>query len=508
MDKIGNNPIQNNSNLHNHYAAVDLGSNSFHMAIAKHDGQSFQIIGKIKEKVQLASGLDENDYLSDEAIKRGLDCLELFAERLKEIPNQQIKIVATYTLRKAKNAQDFIKKAETILSSPIEILPGTEEARLIYNGVSHNHPDINRALVIDIGGGSTEIILGHKFEHQQLDSLSLGCVTYKRYFADKLLNEENFQKAILNASLEISPTEHRYKAVHWQHCIGSSGSIEAVYKVAQGFGFQDTHLKKNHLYFLKNKLIEIGHIDNIKLDGLSSSRVNTFAMGLAILIALFEELNIEEMYISNASLREGILLELADELKGFDNRNLTVASLIQRFNIDGKFGLEVKDTAQSIFDQISDIWGIYDPHYKNLLDWSCLLHEVGLSISYNKLRYHSSHIIQYADMPGFSLQTQETLAAIVLAQHKKIYLENFMNKYEPQMDIMAITQVLRMSILFNIKRDNIDISALEFIPKTNNELLIKIPKAWSDSHQLIIFELEKEEKYWAYHNLHLSWVIT
>lgn len=488
-----------------YYAAVDLGSNSFHMAIAQYDGQSFHIIGKLKEKVQLASGLDEKHQLSEEAIQRGLTCLKLFSERLKDIPNSQIKIVATYTLRKAINAHIFIKQAEKILAAPIEILPGTEEARLIYNGVSHNHPDIDETLVIDIGGGSTEIILGKKFEHQQLDSLSLGCVTYKRFFKDNVLNEENFQQAILNASLVISPVEGRYTSDYWQHCIGSSGSIEAVFNVIKGFGFKESSLQKKHLYFLKNKLIEIGSIDEINFEGLSSSRINTFATGLSILIALFEGLKIPEMFISNASLREGILLELSEELQGFDNRNQTVASLIQRFNIDDAFAHQVKNSAQIIFDDVSDMWGIYDPHYKNLLDWACLLHEVGLSISYNKLKYHSSHIIKYADMPGFSLQTKESIATIIAAQHKKFYPKDFKNKYEPSESLLAIAQILRLALLFNVKRNNIDISELEFQAEKDNNLKVLIPEEWTKKQQLLIFELEKEQKYWHYHNLRLNW---
>ncbi|NVJ65969.1 MAG: phosphatase [Gammaproteobacteria bacterium] len=478
------------------------------MAIAQYDGQAFQIIGKIKEKVQLASGLDEHNRLSEEAIERGLNCLKLFGERLHAIPKSQIKIVATYTLRKAKNARDFIERAEKVLSVPIEILPGTEEARLIYNGVSHNHPDIERALVIDIGGGSTEIILGDKFEHLSLDSLSLGCVTYKRFFKDGIINQENFQQAMLNASLTISPVERRYMSNNWQHCLGSSGSIEAVHKVIQGFGFRDTCIRMEHLEFLREKLLEIGQIEDIKFEGLSVSRVNTFTTGLVILMALFKELKIPELYISNASLREGILLELADELQGNDNRDQTVASLISRFNIDRDFGQIIRGDAETIFHAVCDTWGLYDPHYKNLLDWSTVLHEIGLSISYSKMRFHSAHIIQYADMPGFSLQTQESLAAIILAQNKKLYPDNFENKYEPKQVLLALAQILRLAILFNIKRDNTDISTLEFIARYDNELLIKIPQQWADEHQLIMFEMEKEKAYLAYHGIQLSWQLT
>lgn len=478
-----------------YYAAVDLGSNSFHMAIAKLDGQSFQIIGKLKEKIQLAKGLDSNGFLSEEAMNRGLDCLRLFAERLKNIPNQQVKIVATYTLRKAVNAKDFIEQAEQILSLPIEILPGKEEARLIYNGVSHNHPDIEKALVIDIGGGSTEVILGNQFEHLSLDSLSLGCVTYNKYFKDNVINESNFQDALLNAVLAIAPIKKQYSSKNWQHCIGSSGSIEAVHNVIQGFGFNDSTIKYEHLLLIKSKLIEIGNIELVTLDGLSNSRVNTFTSGLVLLMALFQTLNIQEMYISNASLREGILLELADELKGNDNRNTTVSNLENRFNIDKAHANNVKQVAQLIFDEVADEWAIYDSHYKNLLDWSCHLHEIGLSISYSKMRFHSSHIVQYADMPGFSLQTKESLAVILKAQNKKLNHLDFENRFETKNELIAICQVLRLAILLNITREKNDLSSIEFLPETDNKLTIKATEQWINQNQLIMLELRKESEY-------------
>lgn len=490
-----------------YYAAVDLGSNSFHMAIAQYDGKSFHVIGKLKEKVQLADGLSSENVLSQEAIERGLSCIKLFSERLNNIPKDQIKIVATFTLRQAKNAHVFIEQAEKILSVKIEILPGIEEARLIYNGVSHNHPDIERALVIDIGGGSTEIILGHKFKHTSLDSLPLGCVTYKRFFPNNVINEHNFQRALLSASLELSPVESRYIRGHWDHCIGSSGSIEAIYNVIHGFGIEDTVIRLEHLEFLKTKLLEIGSIDNIRLEGLSNSRVSTFVTGLVILMALFESFQIDKMYISNASLREGILLELENELKGNDNRDQTVSSLSARFNIDIQYGQAIKRNAQTIFNNVADMWGIYDPHFKNLLDWSCLLHEIGLSISFSKMRFHSAHIIQYADMPGFSQQTKDSVAAIIKAQNKKIHLHDLDEKYEPKQGLLALVQILRLSILFNIKRNSTDISELKFNAAHDNKLTISIPKKWEKKNKLLIFELEKEQAYLNFHNIELDWKV-
>lgn len=490
-----------------HYAAIDLGSNSFHLAIAEYDGHAFRVIGRIKEKVQLASGLDRNDYLCKAAMQRGWDCLTMFAERIKDIPLSHITIVATYTLRKAKNAQQFVSKAEKILKHQIDILPGTEEARLIYDGVSHNHPDIGRALVIDIGGGSTEIILGDKFDPIVMDSLSIGCVTFSRFFKDGIINEKNFNKVVVNAAIQISPVEQKYMASHWQHCLGSSGSIEAIYQVLSAMGYDEGYITKPHLELLKHNLFSLGHIDNVCLPGLSASRSNTFATGLAIVYALFEELNIEKMYIANGSLREGILLELAEELKGNDIRWKTVVSLVNRFQLDYKYALEVKTTAQHIFEQTADIWGINDSIFKNYLEWACLLHEIGLSISFSKLKYHSAYIVEYADMPGFSQQTKASLAAIVANQRKKPLLDLFKNKYDDGNGLLAVAQILRLAILFNIKRDNQDITELSFKASPYNKMNITVPQDWANHHQLIIAELEKEKKYLAPYNIELEYIL-
>lgn len=489
------------------FAAIDLGSNSFHLAIAEYDGHTLRVIGRLKEKVQLAAGLDNKDVLSEEAINRGLNCLQLFSERIRDIDPKHITVVATYTLRQAVNASSFVKQAEKILNHSIDILPGREEARLIYDGVSHNHPDINHALVIDIGGGSTEIILGKQFTPQALDSLSVGCVTTKQFFPNEEITEVNFNKAILNTVLEVSEVKKLYSVENWEHCLGSSGSIESVYQVLSNLNLANGFIQFEHLQYLKKKLIEIGHFENVSFSGLSESRKSTFACGVAILYGLFETLSIDKMYIADASLREGILLELAEELKGNDIRHKTVFSLMNRFNIDQEHAQQVKQSAQLIFDQTADLWAIYDPIYKNYLDWACSLHEVGLSISFSKLRMHSAYIVQYGDMPGFSQQTKDSLAAVIANQKKKLFIEQLDNKYDPQYALLAVARVLRLAILFNVKRDNIDISNLTFSPKGGQDLLIEIPEVWAEAHQLIIAELNREAAYLSYHNIKLTVMI-
>lgn len=486
------------------FAALDLGSNSFHLAVAEFDGHTLRVIGRLKEKVQLAAGLNKDGQLSAEAIERGLNCLKLFSDRIQDIAPEYVAIVGTYTLRKAQNSADFIKQAESILNHPIDILPGREEARLIYDGVSHNHPDLKRALVIDIGGGSTEIILGENFTSQILDSLEVGCVTTKRCFPNNQITEEYFNQAIINASIAVSEVKKFYRSESWDHCLGSSGSIESIYNVLESLGPTQGVITLEDLKFLKQKLIEIGDFEKVDFSVLTESRKSTFACGVAILYAIFETLNIDKMHIANASLREGILLELVEELKGNDIRHQTAQSLMNRFNVDQEHAKQVQQSAQCIFDQVADFWCIYDPIYKNYLDWACQLHEIGLSISFSKLRMHSAYIVQYGDMPGFSQQTKDSLAAIISNQKKKLLIEQLDNKYDPKEALLAVVQILRLAIIFNVKRDSHNIQELKFKAGDNHQLLIRIPKSWADEQQLIIAELQRESAYLDYHNIQLE----
>ena len=486
------------------FAAIDLGSNSFHLAIAEFDGHTLRVIGRLKEKVQLAAGLDSKDMLSDEAIERGVNCLKLFAEHIQDIDRQYVTVVGTYTLRKAVNASEFVKKAEAILSHNIDILPGREEARLIYDGVSHNHPDLKRALVIDIGGGSTEIILGEQFEPEVLDSLGIGCVTTKKFFPDNKITEENFNQAVINASIGVSEVKKFYRSGNWEHCLGSSGSIESVYKVLANLNLAQGFMTFEHLKFLKQKLIDIGDFENINFSGLTESRKSTFTCGVAILYGLFETLEIDKMHIADASLREGILLELTEELKGNDIRHQTAVSLMKRFNVDHDHASQVQQSAQLIFDQTADLWGIYDPIYKNYLDWACQLHEVGLSISFSKLRMHSAYIVQYGDMPGFSQQTKDSLAAIIANQKKKLFIEQLEHKYDEQDALLSVVLILRLAILFNVKRDAHNIEELTFKASDQHKMIITIPASWAKEHQLIIAELRREAAYLDYHGISLE----
>ena len=314
----------------NHYAVVDLGSNSFHLLITHLNNGSnqnacpkghFSIVNKVKRKVRLASGLDANNELSDDAITRGLDCLTLFALHLKTIPAKNIKIVATAALRIATNNQIFLEKAKQILPKPIELLSGEQEAQTIYAGVaytsslrpSHNNQACKeeaKRLVLDIGGASTEIIVGQGYQAKALVSLNIGCVSFKKdYFKDDLLTEENFAQATLAASQHIKKIADKFTMLGWQNVVGSSGTMQALGEVLY-YRQQAMKITLPFLYEIQQALITCQHIDNISIEGLREDRAPVLASGLSILIALFTCLDIDALSLSSGALREGLLFDL------------------------------------------------------------------------------------------------------------------------------------------------------------------------------------------------------
>ena len=252
------------------YAAVDLGSNSFHMVIAHLSEGRFRIVDRIKERVRLAEGMDEQKRMSPEAMERGLACLSLFAERLTNIKPDQIRIAGTYTLRRASNAREFVSEAAKVLNHPIEIISGQEEARLIYQGVAHTQHIEGQVLVVDIGGGSTELIIGEGFDHKALTSRKMGCVSFTQsFFASGKLSEKNFSNAVLEAQHQLAPIINQYRKLGWQSCLGSSGSIRTVRDVLQGEGWTDGSITLAGLEHLKAVMIERKRVDNLKLAGLT-----------------------------------------------------------------------------------------------------------------------------------------------------------------------------------------------------------------------------------------------
>ncbi|MEH6713541.1 MAG: guanosine-5'-triphosphate,3'-diphosphate pyrophosphatase, partial [Paraglaciecola polaris] len=343
------------------YAAVDLGSNSFHLVIVRVVAGSVQIIGKVKQKVRLASGLGDNMMLDDESLERGWRCLETFSERLQDIPRDNIRVVATATLRLAKNAQVFTHKAEQILNHKLVVISGEEEARQIYLGVAYTSANQGNSLVIDIGGASTEIIIGNDMEPIHLVSLNMGCVTFtERYFVNDVLSAANFEAAVSAAKELVDGVADKFVNFDWQQCLGASGTPQAITEILVAQGISDA-IRLDYLYNLRQQCIDCATLDHLIIDGLEESRRLIFPSGLAILIALFESLEIKNMQISGGALREGLIYGMLENMQQNDRRMQTIQQHMQHFHIDIEQAHRVKDVALLLYNQLSaqdDVGGV------------------------------------------------------------------------------------------------------------------------------------------------------
>ena len=340
------------------YAAVDLGSNSFHMIVADYTNERVQIIDRIKKMVRLASGLDDKDYLTDESMQRALECLQEFGQRIREIPQINIRAVGTNTLCKANNGKKFISIAQEALGHPIEIIAGREEARLIYLGVAHTvYDDSNKRLVIDIGGGSTELIIGKGFDIYNMESFYVGCVNMtRRFFGSGSITKKNMQKAIIAVRQELGPIKALFKSVGWNKIIGASGTILAIQDIICLKGWSNNDISHDALLRLNQEIIDIGDINKIELDGLSDNRKPVFVGGVAVLCGIFETFDIEHLEISDGALREGLIYDQIGRLHDQDIRDITIQEFARRYNLDTEQAERVKNTAMRLFDQVSKSW--------------------------------------------------------------------------------------------------------------------------------------------------------
>jgi len=481
-------------------AAIDLGSNSFHMVVAKVVGQELQLVSRHKKRVRLGDGLDREMNLNHAAIERGLECLEMFAERLQGFEIDNVRIAATHTLRQAKNAHIFIQLARKILPFPIEIIPGEEEARLIYLGVAHTQAQSNSKLVIDIGGGSTEMIIGHGFEAELVNSKQMGCVSFtNKFFDNNKLSKKNFTKAILAAEQRLEPLVKEYKKKGWDIALGSSGTIKAIKEVIVGLGNEDALITLKRLDKLIDTLCDFELIENIKLSGLSEERQPVFAAGVAILYAIFKNLQIKEMYFSDGALREGLLYEMEERFARSDIRMRTTENLARKHNVDIEHAARVKGHAKELFMQVHKTLDIKkDSPLAVLLEWAALLHEVGLSISFSGFHRHSAYILQHTNMPGFNSEQQQVIATLARYQRKALKFNempefNLFNKSQ----ILELIKILRLAIILNAQRsdeplDEIGLTIEDHVwhLTSPNELLL-------EQNKLLHADLIAEQERWA-----------
>ncbi len=488
-------------------AALDIGSNSFHLVVARINAGSVQILHRVKQKVRLASGLSDDGTLSDEAIDRGLATLQVIAESLKGFEPDSVRVVATHTLRRARNARTFIRKAMAVFPYPIEIITGEEEARLIYSGVAHTSHNEGRRLVIDIGGGSTEFVIGEAFTPAVCASLQMGCVSFtERFFKDGALTQNAFNKAITAAQQELEAIQTRFIKLGWDGCIGTSGTIKTLYSLAQRerTNGHDVPVTAKSLKSLVKAFVEAGHIDNLTMPEISEDRRNVIAGGLAILLGAFKALKIKGLHYSSAALREGVLYQMEDELHNADIRSRTAASLATRYDIDTEQANMVLGTSRYLFERCARVWKLKHRDFRSMLSWAATLHEVGLQINSHGVQRHSAYILANVDMPGFTQEQQQLLATLVRFYRKKIKTAEIpeFNQYDVK-SVRRLIGLLRLSALLNIKRQQMFLPDFD-VEVTKTSLALVFPEGWLSQRPILSADLEQEQDYWKAIDMVLS----
>jgi len=475
-------------------AAVDLGSNSFHLQVARVVGDQLYPLDSLREPIRLGAGLNREKRLDEDSQSRALECLKRFGERLRGFDPHGVRAVGTNTLRVAKNASAFLKQAEAALGFPIEVVAGREEARLIYVGVAHSLPmSKDKRLVVDIGGGSTEFIIGRALKPLRLDSLYMGCVSYSlKYFADGKVSKGAMKQAELAARHELQTMVAGFSKGHWKDAVGSSGSARALSEILQLNGYSESGITPDGLERLRSALIKAGDIERLDLAGLRSDRLPVLPGGLAIMSAALSELGIESMVVASGSMRQGILYDLLGRFQHHDMRDITVSQFMQRYHVDSKQTRRVANLALSLYRRFTAGDETYDdaaPHY---IAWAAKLHEIGISVAYSGYHKHSAYIVQNADMPGFSKMEQWRLATLVLA-HRRSLKRIF--THDVEIVDWRMVMGLRLAALIYRSRADLQLPAIE-ARVHGNTLRLGIALDWLAANPLTVTALHEEIDEW------------
>lgn len=472
-------------------AAIDLGSNSFHCQIARVAGEQFFPLDSLREPVRLGAGLGKDKKLDDESQERALACLARFGERLRGFDPHGVRAIGTNTLRVAKNSKQFLRRARAALGFPIEVVAGREEARLIYLGVSHSLPaSRDKRLVVDIGGGSTECIIGTGYKPLKLESLFMGCVSYSlRYFRDGRITKSALKEADLAARAELEPIVSSYIRGNWQQAVGSSGTIRSLAEILQLCGHTDGPITLAGLDRLRTQLLRAGDMSAIELPGLRPDRQPVLIGGLAILYAILDELNIDEMTPATGAMRQGILYDMLGRFHNHDMRDVTVDQFMQRYHVDAHQARRVGAFAATLYEKLAGNAASEDA--PRLLGWAARLHEIGIPVAYSGYHKHSAYIISNADMPGFSRDEQERLASLVLS-HRRSLKKTW--EILPEQE-RAMVLALRLAVVLCRARRDTRFPPLE--AKVQGERLrLGFDAAWLESNPLTATALREEIAEW------------
>lgn len=478
-------------------AAVDLGSNSFRLSVGRVvllDGSAqIYAIDRLKEHVRLAAGLDANNVLDEDAIQRGITSLKRFGERIEGFHPNRVRAVATNTLRIAANAQEVLVRFEEALGFPIEIISGQEEARLIFTGITHElPPSPYRRLMIDIGGGSTEVIIGQEFRPLHMASLFMGCVSYtQRYFPDGRITEERMQQAIMAARREVETIARAYKKTGWQEAYGSSGTAKGLIAVLAETGMSKKGITRDGLEKLKAKLVRDGKVDFDTLPGLKPDRALVLAGGLAIMLAAFLELKIKVMLPGEGALRMGVLYDLLGRDSQHDKRDETVRQFMRRYHIDTRQAERVNRIAIALFEQLGLPEDSETEELYRIVRWVADLHEVGLSIAHANYDKHTAYVLGNADMPGFSNYDQAQLSAFALGHQGKLPKRMPEDSRKRRLALFC----LRLAVLLCRRREDMPEIPVSLSVQAQN-IVVRASEQWLKARPLTAYSLEGERSEW------------
>lgn len=477
-------------------AAVDLGSNSFHMVVARTtpDG-GLEIVDKIRERVALGAGLDSAKRITPLAWERALACLSRFGERLEGLPRGAVRAVGTNTLRRARDSQEFLREAAEALGHGIEVVPGAEEARIIYLGVARSFEgDDARRLVVDIGGGSTELIVGEGLDALDRDSVQMGCVSFQqKFFADGRISEGRLGQAILAARLQLRGMKRRYRDAGWTVAVGASGTVKAVAAILRENRWAEHGITAAGLQQLREAVVGFEDVDQLALPGLERDRAPVLPSGLAVLSAVFEELQIEQMEVSPGAMREGLLWDLVGRIGDEDVRDATVGAFQQRWSVDVDHAARVEATACGLFRDGAAAWELDPQEGERMLRWAARLHEIGLAVAHGGYHRHSAYLVQNATMPGFSRDDQGMLAAVVLGHRRRVTRERLQQLLGAGQARVALRLAvfLRLACRLHRSRSRRALPTLS-VAVSGRSIRLHIPEEYLAEHPLTLADLRDE----------------
>jgi exopolyphosphatase/guanosine-5'-triphosphate,3'-diphosphate pyrophosphatase len=477
-------------------AAVDLGSNSFHLIVARYEHGEPRVIDRLRDSVRLAAGLRPDGSLEDTRRDRALSCLARFGQRLRGLTSDRVRAVATNTVRRLSVPERFLEPAESALGHPIEVVSGREEARLIYLGVAHGIPDSpQRRLVVDIGGGSTEFIIGQHFDALEKESLQVGCVASTvRFFSDGKLSAKRWQQAQTEISVELQQFAADYRSHGWADTIGSSGTIRAIGNVLQATGWCDSGITREALERLRDAVLDCGNVDKLRLPGLTEERTPVFAGGLAVLEASFAALDLKQMRVCDTAMREGLLYDMIGRAEHRDPRAASIAALAQRYAVDRAHAARVEATALALFDQVTGDWKLGSAEH-DWLGWAARIHEIGLAIAHSQHHLHGAYIVEHSDLSGFARHEQQMLATILSCSRRKPDAAE-LHALPERLHLSAarVTALLRLAVLLQRSRGPDPLPKLK-LNAEGKTLQLNLPKSWLEAHPLTRADLEQERDY-------------